>query len=201
MPSTWLIRLPRESPKTTMNSSEETTGASVVWVQRRRTRWHSRRESQRKLCQGRGRARSSMPNKVVGSSVEVKLVTRSRVRSAISTLFLVVGLLALFAQPAAASPGPYKVLFVNAIGPGDCIGDNGVQNQMATLPGVVKVDAFDAIAGTPTVAQLAAYDEVVFHADCGDVNDPGTLGNNLPAYVDHGGVVFQYAFTMQMPGG
>src|SRR5215208_3817159 len=35
-----------------MKSRELTTGASVVWVQRRRTRWHSRRESQRNPCQG-----------------------------------------------------------------------------------------------------------------------------------------------------
>src|SRR5215208_1812891 len=39
-----------------MKSREETIGASVVWVQRRRTRWHSRRESQRKPCQGLGAA-------------------------------------------------------------------------------------------------------------------------------------------------
>jgi hypothetical protein len=113
---------------------------------------------------------------------------------------LVVGLLALFAQPAAASPGPYQVLFVNGIGPGGCSGDNGVQNQMATLPGVVKVDGFDASVGTPTVAQLAPYDEAVVHADCDSFDDPETLGNNLADYVDHGGVVVQYAFTMQNSG-
>ena len=45
-PWTSLMRLPSESPKTTMKSSELTTGASVVWVQSLRTRWHSRRQSQ-----------------------------------------------------------------------------------------------------------------------------------------------------------
>src|SRR3954452_4124103 len=64
MPSTWLMRLPRLRPKTTMKSREETTGASVVWVQRRRTRWHSRRESQRKLCQGRASDCSFIPDKL-----------------------------------------------------------------------------------------------------------------------------------------
>src|SRR3954454_18906673 len=66
MPSTWLMRLPRLRPKTTMKSSEETTGASVVWVQRRRTRWHSRRASQRKPCQGLGTAWSFTSPKASG---------------------------------------------------------------------------------------------------------------------------------------
>ncbi len=40
------MRPPSESPNTRMNSSEETTGASTVWVQSFDTRSVSRRQSQ-----------------------------------------------------------------------------------------------------------------------------------------------------------
>src|SRR5438552_2261349 len=50
-----------------MKSREETTGASVVRVQSRRTRWHSRRASQRKPCQGLG------PTPAACSSIRTRL--------------------------------------------------------------------------------------------------------------------------------
>jgi hypothetical protein len=111
-------------------------------------------------------------------------------------LVLAAGLLAIFAQPAGASA--YKVLFVNGVD-GGCTGDTGVQDQLAGLPGVARVDSFNGTAGTPTVAQLDPYDEVVAHSDCNGFQDGTALGDNLAGYADHGGVVVEYAFTNE-PG-
>src|SRR4051794_15047642 len=111
----------------------------------------------------------------------------------LSALLIAAGLLAIGAQSAAASPGAYRVLFVNA----SCPGDTSVQDQLATLPGVVKVDAFNGSNGTPSVAQLDPYDEVVPHSDCDAFQDGTALGNNLADYADHGGVVVEYAFTTE----
>ena len=122
-------------------------------------------------------------------------MTRSRVRSVISMLVVAAGLLAVFAQPAAASPGAFKVLFAKAEN-GGCEGDTTLQTQMAAQPGVTKVDVFDASAGTPTVAQMDPYDMVVTMDDCDAYLDPVAIGNNLADYADHGGVVVQYAYSM-----
>ena len=110
-------------------------------------------------------------------------------------LVVAAGLLAVFAQPAAASPGAFKVLFAKAEN-GGCEGDTTLQTQMAAQPGVTKVDVFDASAGTPTVAQMDPYDMVVTMDDCDAYLDPVAIGNNLADYADHGGVVVQYAYSM-----
>ncbi|MDX6605986.1 MAG: hypothetical protein QOD14_526 [Solirubrobacterales bacterium] len=127
-------------------------------------------------------------------------MTRSRVRSVISALVVAAGLLAVFAQPAAASPGAFKVLFLNGV-EGSCLGDTGVQDQLAAMPGVAKVDAFDANAGTPSVAMLDQYDLAVAHSDCNAYSDPTAIGNNLADYADHGGVVVEYAYSMHSSPG
>jgi len=114
----------------------------------------------------------------------------------ISTLVVAAGLLAVFAQPAAASPGAFRVLFLNGVD-GTCTGDTGVQDQLAAMPGVAKVDAFNASTGTPSVAQLDAYDMAVPHSDCDAFKDGTALGNNLADYADHGGVVVEFAFTTE----
>jgi hypothetical protein len=108
-------------------------------------------------------------------------------------LFLVAGLLAIGAQPAAASPGAFRVLFLN--GMGSCAGDNTVHDQLAAMPGVARVDSFDGSTATPSVAQLDQYDGVLAHTDCSAYVDPTAIGNNLADYADHGGVVVQYAYT------
>src|SRR5689334_13482464 len=123
-------------------------------------------------------------------------MTRSRLRSVIPTLLLAVGLLGLFAQPASASPGAYQVLFLNGVDDG-CLGDTAVQSGLATMPHVAKLDPFDANTGTPSVAQLESYDMVVAHSDCGGYADPAGLGNNLADYANHGGVVVEYAYSME----
>jgi hypothetical protein len=123
-------------------------------------------------------------------------VTRHRARSVISTLVLAAGLLAIFAQPAGASA--HKVLFVNGVD-GGCTGDTGVADQLAGMPGVTRVDSFNASVGTPTAAQLDPYDEVVALSDCNGFQDGTALGDNLADYADHGGVVVEYAFTNE-PG-
>jgi hypothetical protein len=108
-------------------------------------------------------------------------------------LAVAAGLLAGFAQPAAASPGAYQVLFLN--GMGSCAGDNTVHDQLAAMPGVARVDSFDGSIGTPSVAQLDQYDGVLAHTDCSAYSDPTAIGNSLADYADHGGVVVQYAYT------
>jgi hypothetical protein len=123
-------------------------------------------------------------------------MTCSRVRSVIPMLLLAVGLLALFAQPAAASPGAYRVLFLNALN-GPCTGDTGVQSGLAAMPHVATVDGFDAHAGTPSVGQLDSYDMVVAHSDCGGWDDSTAAGDNVADYANHGGVVVEFAYSME----
>lgn len=113
----------------------------------------------------------------------------------IATSLVAVGLVAVLAASAAASPGAYQVLFLNAVG-GGCEGDTGVQTQLAAQPGVAKVDAFNASAATPGLATLDPYDMVVAHSDCSAWNDRTTVGDNLADYADHGGVVVEYAYSM-----
>ena len=122
-------------------------------------------------------------------------MTRSRARSVIATLVLVAGLLAVFAQPAAAGTG-YQVLFLNGVD-GGCTGDTALESQLAAQPGVARVDAFNASTGTPSLTQLEGYDMAVAHSDCDAFNDGVALGNTLADYVDHGGVVVEYAFTTE----
>jgi hypothetical protein len=123
-------------------------------------------------------------------------MTRSRVRSVIPILLLTVGLLALFAQPAAASPGAYRVLFLNAVN-GSCLGDNGVQNGLAAMPHVATVDGFNANSATPSVGQLESYDMVVTHSDCSGWDDSTVAGDNVADYANHGGVVVEFAYSME----
>jgi hypothetical protein len=127
-------------------------------------------------------------------------VTRSRVLSVISTLLFAAGLLAVFAHPAAASPGAYQVLFLNAVD-GGCTGDTALETQLAAMPGVARVDAFNASASTPSVAQLDPYDAAIPHSDCDAYSDATALGNNLADYADHGGVVVEYAYSMHSSPG
>src|SRR4051812_35916621 len=50
------------------------------------------------------------------------------------------------------------------------------------------VDTFNVNSGTPTLAQLQAYNAVLLYRNSGYSN-PITLGNNLAAYIDGGGGV------------
>ena len=125
---------------------------------------------------------------------------KSRVRSVAAALLVAAGVLVFFAQSAVASPGAYRVLFLNAVSDG-CEGDTGVQTQLAGQPGVAKVDGFDASASTPSVATLDAYDMVVAHSDCDAWADRTAVGNNLADYADHGGVVVEYAYSMHIDPG
>jgi PKD repeat protein len=53
---------------------------------------------------------------------------------------------------------------------------------------VALVDSFDLVGGTPTLAQLSAYDVVIFAANA-FIADGATLGDRLADYVDMGGKV------------
>ena len=66
-----------------------------------------------------------------------------------------------------------------------------LQSEILAEPNVTAVDLFDGQAGTPTLAQLQAYQIVVPYSNF-PFFDADTLGNNLADYVDGGGVVVQY---------
>ena len=68
------------------------------------------------------------------------------------------------------------------------------QSEIQAEPGVAAVDLFDALVGTPTLAQLQQYDIVVPFSNSAFL-DSDTLGNNLADYVDGGGIVVQYGFS------
>jgi N-acetylneuraminic acid mutarotase len=74
-----------------------------------------------------------------------------------------------------------------------------LQSQIQAQPNVVAVDLFDATSGTPTLAQLQAYQIVVPFSNSPFL-DGVTLGNNLADYVDGGGIVVQYGFSHYGPG-
>jgi hypothetical protein len=105
-----------------------------------------------------------------------------------------VGVCLVFTAEASASPGALKILLT----------DSGtlpttLQSQLEALPGVATVDTFNTGAGTPTDAQLDAYDVVVVLSDNG-LDDPTTMGNNLADYQDQGGVVVGGEFLWQDTG-
>jgi Divergent InlB B-repeat domain len=122
--------------------------------------------------------------------------------SAVRSLVLaaVAGLLCLacFTSQASASPGAYNVLFVYGI---DGCPSATLQNQLAAEPGIASIDTFDASTGTPTDALLDQYDMVVAVSDCDAYEDGEALGNNLADYADQGGVVVEYAYSMESTAG
>ena len=93
------------------------------------------------------------------------------------------------------TPGNFQVVIVYADSDGQ---PTGLQSEILAEPGVTAVDLFDALAGTPTLAQLQQYDIVVPFSNSPFL-DSDTLGNNLADYVDGGGIVVQYGFSHYGP--
>ena len=93
-------------------------------------------------------------------------------------------------------PGNFQVLIVYADSDGQ---PTVLQSEIQAEPGVAAVDLFDALVGTPTLAQLQQYDIVVPFSNSAFL-DSDTLGNNLADYVDGGGIVVQYGFSHYGPG-
>ena len=60
------------------------------------------------------------------------------------------------------------------------------------------VDTFLTSGGTPTLAELQAYDAVMVFTD-GGAQDPIAFGNNLAAYINGGGKVLDATFTGNIP--
>lgn len=96
---------------------------------------------------------------------------------------------ALSAPPASAVPGAYRIVMVQA----DCDPPSKLRGELAALPDVAVVDVFDGCAGTPTAAQLGAYDLVVSMSNA-NYQDQVAYGNALADFVDGGGVVVQFAY-------
>ncbi|PZR94929.1 MAG: hypothetical protein DLM69_12040, partial [Candidatus Chloroheliales bacterium] len=89
------------------------------------------------------------------------------------------------ATPTQCAGGGYKILIAysdNAAPP------NTLRTALLAQPGVTTVGLFDAFAGTPTVAQMQQYDEVVTFSN-NAYADANAMGNNLADYQDSGGVV------------
>ena len=97
-------------------------------------------------------------------------------------------------EMAAADRG-HRILIAHA----DCNADPvTLANNLYALDPRTKVDFFDANTGTPTLAQMSAYDIVVPFSNC-QYQDAATLGNNLASYLNAGGVVV--AFNFDWSGG
>ena len=90
--------------------------------------------------------------------------------------------------------GTHRVLLVA----GDTSAPTALRSAILAQPGVSAVDVFAANAGTPTLAQLTAYDIVVAFSNA-PFSDAATLGNNLADYVDAGGIVVQTGFSFYGP--
>jgi N-acetylneuraminic acid mutarotase len=94
-----------------------------------------------------------------------------------------------------SSPG-HHILIAQA----DCGTDpNTLRNNILALEPTTTVDFFDAAAGTPTVAQLQAYDTLVAFSNC-TYADPAALGNNIVSYMNAGGAVVAFNFDWAAGG-
>lgn len=71
---------------------------------------------------------------------------------------------------------------------------NRLRTELLAEPGVSTVDLFNGSSGTPTVAQMAAYDMVSTISD-GTWANPAAVGNNLADYLDQNGTVVALNFT------
>lgn len=98
------------------------------------------------------------------------------------------------ATPTCPVPAAHRILIVAA----DCGAlPNTMRNNLLALPGVGTVDFFDAGgggSGTPSLAQLQQYDTVAVWSGCPFI-DSVTLGDNLVAYMQGGGVVVAFNFS------
>ncbi len=84
-----------------------------------------------------------------------------------------------------------KVLLVSADVPGN---PADVQTKLKATAMFSQVDLFDATLGTPTLAQLQAYDAVMTWTN-NSYNNATALGNVLADFVDAGGGVVSSVFT------
>jgi hypothetical protein len=73
-----------------------------------------------------------------------------------------------------------------------------LHDQIAAEPDVVTVDYFDALNGTPTLAQLQPYNIVVSFSNSAYF-DPVAMGDVLADYADTGGTVVAFDFDWTGP--
>jgi hypothetical protein len=101
-----------------------------------------------------------------------------------------------FSAQAQAAPGAYRVLLAEVQGEGA----KRLQAQVAAFPDVAVVDLVDTSDGTPSAAELRAYDVVMSSGDS-SYDDEEAWGNSLADYVDAGGIVVQSAYDTWNGGG
>lgn len=77
----------------------------------------------------------------------------------------------------------------------ETIAFNDVQAKLLSTGSFTKVDPFNAQSGTPTLAQLQAYDAVLVWANY-NFADRTTMGNNLADFYDGGGHVVLAVFSL-----
>ncbi|MGI8589202.1 MAG: M14 family zinc carboxypeptidase, partial [Chloroflexia bacterium] len=88
------------------------------------------------------------------------------------------------ATPSCGGAGSYRILIAYA----DSVEPTTLRGNLLAQPGISVVDLFDAQNGTPTLAQMQQYDLVLTYSNY-HYSDPTTLGDNLAAYQDGGGIV------------
>jgi hypothetical protein len=81
--------------------------------------------------------------------------------------------------------------------PGNPLWIDDVESKLDNT-GLVDADTFLSNSGTPTVAELMAYDAVFLFTDAGAA-DPVALGDNLATYIESGGAVVDATFTPNVP--
>jgi hypothetical protein len=95
-----------------------------------------------------------------------------------------------------APGGLYNVLIVYA-DPDNSPSIPTLQNQLLAQPNIGTVDIFSASAGTPSLALLLQYDEVIAYTGSVGWNNPVAMGNVLADYQDAGGAVVVMTFSYQ----
>src|SRR5882724_2510205 len=90
------------------------------------------------------------------------------------------------------NPCQFRVLIAYVDGGGHV--PNAMREQIRLDLDVAAVDLFDTSIDTPTLANLRQYDVVMLSSNGTPIN-PATLGDNLAAYVDAGGVVVECAYS------
>jgi N-acetylneuraminic acid mutarotase len=101
------------------------------------------------------------------------------------------------ATPTCGGPTSIRILLVNADSGGQ---PTTLRTQLLAEAGVSAVDLFDATTGTPTLAQLQQYTEVVAWSNNAWF-DATAMGNVLADYQDAGGVVVVTTFAFDNRGG
>ncbi|MSP63571.1 MAG: choice-of-anchor D domain-containing protein [Myxococcales bacterium] len=120
--------------------------------------------------------------------------TRMSIRTIPATAALFLGALLTLAAPPARAALPTVVVLAASASSGP-----DVQKQIMKTNAFSKVDLFRVDEGTPTVAQLKAYDAAVVYSFL-TFKDPKALGDNLATFLEQGGGVVLFDWEAEEIG-